>query len=309
MQRRSHTSTSIDDIENNSSKTNRTSHAKYKSSQNKIPSTLRQIYIFGILSIICSLYFIFYILPGPDSKLQEQESMEDYSIIMDELKLSLEDSQNKLSQKDEELEKIKSELQTYKQNEEELIAVKNELLKTKDELHEQRPAKTDVGYEKDKKAIKQLKKQVSKYTKEIQAISRREVEEKFGVGPHKVEITIEFPPEAPFSETTGTFIIELAPLDLMPHAVYLFLQQVSHGLWDGLSFHRNAEHVIQAGADHYFNTPDSVREGEGAFKKLHLQSLSFQEYSEKYPHVQYTIGFAGRPGKFLDRRFVMKKQT
>jgi len=71
-------------------------------------------------------------------------------------------------------------------------------------------------------------------------------------------------------------VIQLAPLDLMPYAVYKFLQIVNS--WKGGSFHRNAGHVLQA------QVTDSQ------------ESLAFQEYHPQFPHVKYTLGFAGRPG-------------
>jgi hypothetical protein len=50
--------------------------------------------------------------------------------------------------------------------------------------------------------------------------------------------------------------------------------------WKGGAFHRNAGHVKQAtikGQNH-----------KGF-------PLAFQEYSPKFPHSKYTLGFAGRP--------------
>jgi hypothetical protein len=66
---------------------------------------------------------------------------------------------------------------------------------------------------------------------------------RFGKGPYFVEISLDFPPDSPMSELPSPpskFVIELAPLDLMPHSVHLFLEMVSHKLWDGCSFMRNA---------------------------------------------------------------------
>jgi hypothetical protein len=109
---------------------------------------------------------------------------------------------------------------------------------------------------------------------------------RFGPGPHKVEITFAVgtvdyyrtttteaaqPVDAqsggtPATATTTTtteeftihderprysFVIELAPLDLVPHAVHLFLEQVDHGLLNGTFFYMNGPHIIQAGPQHY----------------------------------------------------------
>jgi cyclophilin family peptidyl-prolyl cis-trans isomerase len=114
---------------------------------------------------------------------------------------------------------------------------------------------------------------------------------RFGPGPYRVEFSIKFD-----SQKTGTFIVELAPLDLMPHTVYSFLQQVSRRLWDNTAFwHKDGvDHIISGRAisaytwdpkDHYFDA-------------LGMGSLSFAEYSPDYPHKPWTIGFAGRGPNF-----------
>lgn len=93
--------------------------------------------------------------------------------------------------------------------------------------------------------------------------------------------------DADIQETKdNTFILEMAPIDLMPHAVNHFLQMVHLGLLNGSVFHRNAGHVVQGG-------PGPRRSD---FRKHNIGSVSFQEYSPKFPHVKYTIGYAGRPG-------------
>mmetsp|Transcript_12990 Transcript_12990/g.25204 ORF Transcript_12990/g.25204 Transcript_12990/m.25204 type:complete len:369 (-) Transcript_12990:295-1401(-) len=91
----------------------------------------------------------------------------------------------------------------------------------------------------------------------------------------------------------GDVIMEMASVDVMPTAVNYFLNQVEAGLWDGCSFIRNAHHVLQA-------SPQSpTHKGlHRRFKELPMQgeSIPFQEYSDDYKHVKYTIGLAGRPG-------------
>lgn len=140
-------------------------------------------------------------------------------------------------------------------------------------------------------------------TDKISRESRREAEEWFGPGPHKVSMEIEYPLFNDDGENVGihrgSIIIEMASLEIMPHSVNLFLQQVHHKLWDGCSFVINAMHILQAGP-HAFddegefdaNAPDLV----GKFRDARLDKVSFQEYSPEMPHTQWTVGFAGRPG-------------
>jgi len=133
----------------------------------------------------------------------------------------------------------------------------------------------------------------------VQSFSRRSVLDRFGPGPHQVTMDIEM--EAGDVHTAGggqethyytkTVTFELAPLDLMPHTIHMFLEQVVRGLWDGTSFVINGPHVAQVSP--FTESDESVRH---RFKDVNLHGLSFQEYSAEYPHVQYTLGITGRPG-------------
>jgi cyclophilin family peptidyl-prolyl cis-trans isomerase len=126
-------------------------------------------------------------------------------------------------------------------------------------------------------------------------MSRQRLIEKFGPGPHKVEVQLAFDPDSNLEGTANRIVLELAPADEMPHTVYWFLEQVHHGLYDKCSFHRNANHVIQAGPVGNFLTAPN----EGLLKKFKesgFESVLFQEYSSEYKHYKYTLGLAGRPG-------------
>ena len=117
---------------------------------------------------------------------------------------------------------------------------------------------------------------------------------RYGEGPYKVEFKLDFPND----DGADTFVVEMAPLSLMPHAVYHFLEMVRLELWNGSAFHRNAGHVVQAGpVSPYAGSKNTIAGNPRAgFQRHKLQSVAFQEYSPEYPHVKYTIGFAGRPG-------------
>lgn len=122
---------------------------------------------------------------------------------------------------------------------------------------------------------------------------------RFGPGPHHVEINLQFDPAFPKAKDTdtdeGRMVIVLAAVDEMPHTVYFFLEQVSHKLYDGTSFHRNAGHVMQGGPSPNFLTKPGDRVIE-RFEESGFASVLFQEYSPKSPHEKYTLGMAGRPG-------------
>ena len=128
---------------------------------------------------------------------------------------------------------------------------------------------------------------------------------RFGPGPHKVELEIEFPQytqdvePGQWPRVRGVFTIEMAPLDLMPIAVNLFMQQVHHKLWNGCSFVINAMHILQAGPHQHSdgaNYNANLEELVSKFEKARLDKMPFQEYHADFPHGKYTLGYAGRPG-------------
>jgi hypothetical protein len=105
------------------------------------------------------------------------------------------------------------------------------------------------------------------------------------------------------NETEHKFLVETAPIDLMPHAVHLFLEQVDHGLWDNSWFYINGPHVLQAGP--MLEEDDTIEEDTfeadraaalKPFIEAELASLNFPEYSERFPHEKWTLGYTGRPG-------------
>lgn len=136
---------------------------------------------------------------------------------------------------------------------------------------------------------------------------------KYGPGPHYVEIQVEFDPESnvgskninvdnirddTHDEPIHYIVLQMAPIKEMPHTIYWFLEQVNEKLYDNYSFHINAEHIIQAGNVPNFKYPEERINVNGIekFQRKGLSHLLFQEYSINYPHLPYTVGFSGRPG-------------
>ena len=143
--------------------------------------------------------------------------------------------------------------------------------------------------------VNQLSNAKTKLQQNIQLMSKTALMEKYGPGPHLVEMHLRFDSHLG-RDDGGIITLEMAPIDELPHAVYWFLEQVSRKLYDGSSFHRNAGHVIQGGAAPNFLTPENHRPNEQSFRDAGFHSILFQEYSNKFPHVKYTLGYAGRPG-------------
>jgi hypothetical protein len=93
------------------------------------------------------------------------------------------------------------------------------------------------------------------------------------------------------SQSQHVLVLEMAPLDLMPHSVYTFLEMVDAKLFDGCSFILNAMNIIKAAPLPYLKG-SSVSHKVKAFARLGLDTVSFREYSPAYPHDQYTVGFS-----------------
>jgi len=138
----------------------------------------------------------------------------------------------------------------------------------------------------------------------VKRLSHREGMDWFGEGPHRVEITLEYPQYTPDQDVstwpriTKPFIIELAPLSLMPHTVTFFLTQVHYKLWNGIHLHHNMNHIYHFGvpAPHVNDIGDVTPSMEYLqFQNRKLDKVIFQEYHPEYPHEEWTVGFSGRP--------------
>ena len=96
--------------------------------------------------------------------------------------------------------------------------------------------------------------------------------------------------------TTSRFVIEMALLLEMPHAVLHFLQMVELKLWDGLSLIHGSD------SDDILATPMTVDKHQWAgkrFEDANLTRMAFTEFSPTYPqphHHKYSVAFSGRPG-------------
>jgi len=116
---------------------------------------------------------------------------------------------------------------------------------------------------------------------ELQEACRVLVPRKYGPEPYFLEMKLRFPrsmPDFASEGESGTVRIEMAPLEFMPYAVLTFLDMITKEFKGG-SFMRNAPHVKQA----------SLSGKHPGFP------LVFQEYHPKFPHIKYSLGFAGRP--------------
>jgi len=106
----------------------------------------------------------------------------------------------------------------------------------------------------------------------------------FGSEPHKLKFNLLIHGE------TFSFIVETAPLDLMPHSVHFFMEMVKAQVWDNTVVTYNLNHILA-----------ELRDSEGndkrdLFVEKGISTLSFPEYNNDYPHHKYTLGLGGKPG-------------
>ena len=121
-------------------------------------------------------------------------------------------------------------------------------------------------------------------TKQLQDVTRQLLIKRYGIhDTYRVEVNVIFPETVPDTSrhkgSTGTIVIEMAPIDLIPVSVFYFLEMAR--TWKQGAFHRNAGHVLQV---------SSVSGAHGG--RTHMP---FQEYSPSHPHAKGTTGYAGRP--------------
>lgn len=146
------------------------------------------------------------------------------------------------------------------------------------------------------------KDQVVPLQQAIQEQSRQLVVQKYGQGPYRVEFEVHFPHD----NHAWFFVVETAPLEHMPHSIGIFLDQVQAGLYNqgGFAFHHNGHHITYGSPyPNFLSHPDGVDnhdEAEEILKRRYfdrgLGQLLFAEYSPEFPHLEYTLAFAGRPG-------------
>jgi cyclophilin family peptidyl-prolyl cis-trans isomerase len=158
----------------------------------------------------------------------------------------------------------------------------------------------------EKEKLKKAQSQADKLRSQVIAHSKQDAVKKYGGGDIRIKMDLVFPTttleDGTVLEDTGphSIVMEMAPLDLMPHSVYTFLEMISEGLLDGCSFIINAMHELKAAPLPYDGSPASIKAKQ--FSDSGLESVAFKEYSPEFPHEKYTIGFAadGSPSFYIN---------
>jgi cyclophilin family peptidyl-prolyl cis-trans isomerase len=142
--------------------------------------------------------------------------------------------------------------------------------------------------------VAQLDQQSLHYRQSIRKLSKYALLERFGNGPHYVEMQLAGVAldDTDNSDNSNKIILEMAPPDEMPHAVYWFLEHVASRLYDnGSSIHRSATAATAAPARVLF-------QGRGTTTAHHAQPSDFEqnvqflpeEYHSRWTaHQKYTV--------------------
>jgi len=130
-----------------------------------------------------------------------------------------------------------------------------------------------------------MKDRVNELQDTIADLNYMEAIEHFGSEAYKVQFNLKI------ESKIFSFVVEMAPLELMPHSVNYFMEMVKANVWDNSIFTHSSNHILLA----------ELKDSEGndkrdLFRAQGINQLSFPEYSDDYPHDKYTLGFGGRPG-------------
>lgn len=122
---------------------------------------------------------------------------------------------------------------------------------------------------------------------QLQNVTRYLLESRYGQTtrkfPYRVRLDFYFEATMPDFHDKGdrsTILLELAPVDYLPHSVFNFLEMIRNGCGEGENDRITDvfQHIVV------------FRCGKWSEK------LYFQEYVDEYPHRQRTLGWSNRPG-------------
>ncbi|KAL7568164.1 hypothetical protein ACA910_020859 [Epithemia clementina (nom. ined.)] len=239
-----------------------------------------------------------------DLNAELEQTVKSHDAMTQEQREALERAES-LSQQVQQLQKSLKLTQSQRQDgQARLSQVEQELHNARHELQQTQEQLAQVQQQ--SSAVANVE-QVQHLQRAIQEQSKLMVLHKYGQGPFRVEFEVHFPQD----EHAWYFVVETAPLHAMPHAVSVFLDQISSGLYNdgGFAFHHNGQHILFGSPVPNFITHPNGLPAEGGEEYEHGQAyltrrftesgfgkLAFTEYSPDFPHVEYSLAFAGRPG-------------
>lgn len=253
------------------------------SKQERVDGSAPKIKIRTIMS--CLMLFLFTFCVAYFAKHGRVKSLHYQLEILHETRRHLEESHSKISQ---ELQAASFNLARYKETHEKMKKVNHDMSAHMRRLKEEERRESLSELEKRTEIAESRLRYI---VDSIRSASKEQVLQKYGPGPHQVELIVKLPG----SQATQTIKLEMASVDTkfgMPHAVHTFLDQVQAKAWDGAAFSFHAGHVLLA-------VPSPVPQGSVVVVKEAPRVL-FPEYNNAYPHEKYTVAFPGRLGTGQD---------
>ena len=119
--------------------------------------------------------------------------------------------------------------------------------------------------------------------------SQKKVMNEYGPGPHYVRITLAFTT----SPENESFLLELAPLNSMPHTIDMFLTMIRDKTYIGGTIILSRSHILVAGPVDAHNRENNLELEERMLLKGYFPNgaLLYKEYDRHFPHVKHTLGF------------------
>lgn len=170
------------------------------------------------------------------------------------------------------------------------LASQLELMTEKDELY----AAIDIKLNKSERERVYWEAKATTMIDNIKFRNRKEVLEEFGPGPFFVKLTFAFQD----SVENESILIELAPLDLMPHTVHTFLKMTSKKMLSKATIVLVRSHILVLGPEDSFDKENNAILEERMVSEGYEPNgaLLFGEFTPEYPHTQYTVAFNRRKG-------------
>lgn len=108
------------------------------------------------------------------------------------------------------------------------------------------------------------------------------------------------------SPDTASILLELAPLDSMPHTIHTFLDIVERKLLSRGTFILARDHILVGGPNDAYDGENNAVLRERIMEEGYLPNgaLLFGEYSPDFPHVPLTFAFShlGGPSFYINLR-------
>lgn len=209
------------------------------------------------------------------SKEQSSNSEAKLKAQIGQLQLEVQRSKQKITDTIQDKERVEQDLQARLTSTMERLAQTTLEVKQRKKDQEECASKLPA-LESDLKTVKSF----------VQNRAERMCRMEYGKGPFLIQFNVQFPDE----EETESFQVQLASLSEMPHTIFVLMELIHLKAYHGTVI-KAAEGTLEAGNPTDADTSVAVKLLDRLVKYGYEKPVSFREYSETFPHEQYTIGF------------------